>query len=440
MSMDWSFEAPAVFVLSGAAALDVAAPDEMAEPPATRAAAPGFDDVIKLINEAHTEKKIDGTFTRENIPSSPMSADDAEALLPAIESRENNDPAPTPEATRHLYPDAWKNPSALPIAVLVEGLDNVLSLFPEEMRRTFAEEVKDHENVMEFALMAGSQERTSEVFLKGPRISPLRKNPRLQDIAQDNNLSVDPIQLGTPTCQIGRPHKVRIAVPGSPENDSFDSETVEEVLRNETELPDGEGEASAVVPEAATAEEGVVVNLSLWIRVAQRHVVHETEKGCEIEWSAAGVADMRLMYDVAVFSTTFVPTTLAEPRMRAEKLWKEAALEFCNENSATLPDGLASVLYPTNQQLTSASKPDAVIRTRVQSAEDDEQFPGGGRSQRAFTTSKNVPQDKFLYALLHGGRWSVSNHQDLPPRQAEVLIDVDWAKRNLVRDLLTIRF
>ncbi|KAI8591320.1 hypothetical protein BDZ88DRAFT_505622 [Geranomyces variabilis] len=39
-----------------------------------------------------------------------------------------------------------KIPLRLPIAVLVEGLDNVLSLFPEEMRRAFAEEVKDHEN------------------------------------------------------------------------------------------------------------------------------------------------------------------------------------------------------------------------------------------------------------------------------------------------------
>ncbi|KAJ3145039.1 Uncharacterized protein HDU86_001167 [Geranomyces michiganensis] len=50
-----------------------------------------------------------------------------------------------------------KIPLRLPISVLVEGHDNVLSLFPEKMRCAFAEEVKDHENVMEFALMAGSQ-------------------------------------------------------------------------------------------------------------------------------------------------------------------------------------------------------------------------------------------------------------------------------------------
>ncbi|KAJ3181718.1 hypothetical protein HDU87_000736 [Geranomyces variabilis] len=61
--------------------------------------------------------------------------------------------------------------------------------------------------------------------------------------------------------------------------------------------------------------------------------------------------------------------------------------------------------------------------------------PGCGRTQRTFTTIKNVPRDKFIYGLQQNGRWSVSNNQDHPPKQAKVLIEVDWAKRNLANDL-----
>ncbi|KAJ3143754.1 hypothetical protein HDU89_002365 [Geranomyces variabilis] len=88
-----------------------------------------------------------------------MSNAERQALIPFDNDNEgtaNQEQLNVPVFCNVPEPDG-KIPLRLSIAVLVERLDNVLSLFPEEMRRAFAEEVKDHKNVMEFALMAGLQ-------------------------------------------------------------------------------------------------------------------------------------------------------------------------------------------------------------------------------------------------------------------------------------------